>query len=68
MKKVEGWGWAGSGGCDPRIEVIVKLRKKRGGGVGSEGGGGRCDPRIEVIVEFRRNQGGEGACPGLGVG
>ena len=35
------------GGCEPRIEVIVKNAKKMGGRVGSGG----CDPRLEVIVK-----------------
>ena len=36
-----GWGW-GQGGCEPRIELIVKMHKKVGsvGGAGRGGGGG----------------------------
>ena len=40
------WG-VGQGGCERRIEVLVKIQKKNffffwgGGGVGGEGGGGR---------------------------
>ena len=34
-----GW-WGGQGGCERRIEVFVKIKKKLGGGVGSGGGGG----------------------------
>ena len=37
--KKSGWG---SGGCDLKIKVIVKLKKSVGGG-----GSGGCDPRIE---------------------
>ena len=33
----------GSGGCEPRIEFIVKLKKMGGGLTGG------CDPRIEAI-------------------
>ena len=36
----------GSGGCDPRIEAIVKL-KSRGGAIGWGSGG--CELRIEDI-------------------
>ena len=45
-----GWGgrvrggsvWCGGGqdGCEPRIKVFVKIKKKFGGGGGSGGGGG----------------------------
>ena len=45
----------GHGGCQPRIEVIVKMPKKSGvrsGGVGLSRVGG-CDPRIEVIVKIK---------------
>ena len=34
----------GSGGCEPRIEFIVKLKRKGGGGLS-----GGCDPIIEAI-------------------
>ena len=35
-------GWGGSGGCEPRIEDIIKLKESRGrGGVGSSRGSGR---------------------------
>ena len=44
------------GGCEPRIEVIVKMQKIRGsGGFGRGGGGGRvggCEPKIEGIVKM----------------
>ena len=51
-------GWGGQSGCERRIEVFVKIQKKKffgGGGVGgggSVGGGGRgrgqggCERRI----------------------
>ena len=36
----EGSGWGGQGGCERRIEVFVKIqKKKRGGGRWGEGGG-----------------------------
>ena len=35
-------GWGGQGGCERRIEVFVKIQKKKiEGGVRSGGGGGR---------------------------
>ena len=39
-----GSGWGGQSGCERRIEVFVKIQKKRfflGGVGGSVGGGGR---------------------------
>ena len=39
----EGAGWGGQVGCDRRIEVFVKIHKKKfggGGGVGSGSGRG----------------------------
>ena len=54
----------GSGGCEPRIEVIVKLKKVweivGGGGGGVGGGSDGCEPRIEFIVKLKKM--------GLGVG
>ena len=50
-------GEGGQGGCEPSIEVIVKVQKSRSG-VG-EGQGG-CEPRIEVIVKMQKNLGGVG--------
>ena len=35
-----GWG-RGQGGCERRIEVFVKIQKKKNWGGGSGGGGGR---------------------------
>ena len=49
------WSGWGQDGCEPRIEVIVKMRKKSG--VRSwEGGQGGCEPRIEVIVEMQKKK------------
>ena len=48
-----GGGGGGQGGCERRIEVFVKIKKKmgwgrEGGGVGFGGGGqGGCHQRIE---------------------
>ena len=43
------------GGCERRIEVFVKIQKKKiwGGEGGSGGGGGQggCERRIEVFVQ-----------------
>ena len=53
-------GWGSQGGCEPRIEVIVKNKKgKVGGRVRVVGGGcpvgggsqGGCERRIEVTVQ-----------------
>ena len=52
---VRGSGWGGQGGCERRIEVFVKIQKKKlewgVGGVGSSGVGG-C----------RERGGGQGGC------
>ena len=40
-----GWAGGGPGGCEPRIEFIVNLKKY--------GGSGGCDPRIETIVKLK---------------
>ena len=37
----EGSGLGGQGGCERRIEVFVKIQKKKFLGGGSVGGGGR---------------------------
>ena len=38
---VSGWGGGGQDGCERRIEVFVKIKKKKlGGGWGVRGGGG----------------------------
>ena len=34
-------GGGGQGGCEQRIEVLVKIQKKKLGGGGDPGGGGR---------------------------
>ena len=41
-----GSGWGGQCGCEPRIELIVKMNKKvgRGGGAGRGRGQGGCEP------------------------
>ena len=56
-----GSGLGGQDGCERRIEVLVKIQKKIGGGGGGSGGGGvgggvglggqsGCERRIEVFV------------------
>ena len=58
--------FGGQGGCERRIEVFVKIPKKklggRGGGVRSGGGlvgQGGCERRIEVLGKFtKKNRGG----------
>ena len=45
-----GSGWGGQGGCERRIEVFVKIQKKKirgGGGVGGRG------VRVDVIEELK---------------
>ena len=72
----------GQGGCERRIEVFVKIQKKkknwgggwvRGGGrVGGGGGQGGCERRIKVSVKIQKKifffggGGGGGQVEGLG--
>ena len=56
-----GVGFGGQDGCERRIEAIVKIQKKNGGGGvrGSAmggGGGGQdgCERRIEVFVKIKK--------------
>ena len=50
-----GIGFGGQSGCERRIEVLVKIQKKKkilgGGGVGG-GTGGRGGVRVDVNEEF----------------
>ena len=64
----------GQGGCDRRIEVLGKIHKKFGGGVGSGWGGGQggCECTIEVFVKIQKTiwggvQGGSGLGGGVMV-
>ena len=75
---------AGSGGCERRIEVFVKIKKKKikkkinfflrgglGGRVWGGGGGGQggCERRIEVFVKIQKKKlGGGGVGGGVGFG
>ena len=43
-----GGGGGGSGGCERRIEVIVKMQKKKVGGPGPDGRGVRVDVNQEL--------------------
>ena len=60
MKKVGVWPGDGSGqgGCEQRIEVIVKMQKQKSGGP-CVGWGGQfgCERRNEVIKEMQKRQG-----------
>ena len=61
----------GQGGCEPRNEFIVKIKKSRE--VGSVRGGGGCqvgsERRINVIVKMqKKNSRGEGEGVGQGGG
>ena len=69
----EGSGWGGQGGCERRIEVFVKIKKKKlgggpvggvGGGVGLRGESG-CERRIAVFVKIQKKKNWGG---GWGVG
>ena len=55
-----GWVRGGLGGCGRRIEVFVKIQRKKIRGGSDRGGGGRvvggqvgCERRIEVFVKFK---------------
>ena len=50
-----GLGWEGQCGC----EVIVKMKKVRGGPVRGGGQGG-CERRIKVNVKMKKKSGGGG--------
>ena len=81
-KKIGGWGGGsiggsrlgGQDGCERRIEVFVKIKKKIfffwGGGVGLGGQVG-CERRIEVFVKIQKKNfffGGGGGGGGQGGG
>ena len=50
-----GVGFGGQSGCERRIEVFVKIQKKKIGGGGVGGGGGRWGGgvRVDVNEEFK---------------
>ena len=60
-KKKLGWGWegegsglGGQGGCERRIEVFVKIQKKKFLGGGSVGGSGLgWGVRVDVNEELK---------------
>ena len=63
MRGGGGVGLGGQGGCERRIEVFVKIQKKKfflgGGGVGGGvgvglGGQSGCERRIEVFVKIQK--------------
>ena len=60
-----GVGLGGQVGCEQRIEVFVKIQKRKiggGGGVrgdrvgGGGGGQGGCERRIEVFVKIQKKK------------
>ena len=79
-----GWGRGGGGqdGCERRIKIFVKIKKKiyfffffLGGGGGRVGGGGvgwggqgRCEQRSEVFVKIQKKLGGGGVRSGWVTG
>ena len=51
---VGGVGLGGQSGCERRIEVFVKIQKKKlGGGVGGGGGGVGGGVRVDVNEELK---------------
>ena len=73
-----GSGWGGQDGCERRIKLFVKFKKKNiffFGGGGRVGGGwsgwgqGRCEQRSEVFVKIqkKKNWGGSGWVGGVRV-
>ena len=59
-RRGSGVGWGGQGGCEQRIEVIVKMQRKSRW-VSGWGGQGGCEQRIEVIVKMKKKgRGGMG--------
>ena len=69
-------GGGGQGGCERRIEVFVKFKKKnfwRGLGQGRGGGSGwggqdGCERRIEVFGKIHKKKSGGGGREGRGSG
>ena len=55
----------GEGGCVQRMEVIVKMKKVRGGG---GGGQGRCERRSEAFVKIPKKKNFLGGGGGSGRG
>ena len=59
----------GQGGCERRIEVFVKIQKKKiGWGVGMGvrlGDQGGCEQRIEIFVKIQKRNSGGGGGSGL---
>ena len=72
----EGSGLGGQGGCERRIEVFVKIQKKKflgrggvGGGVGvGLGGQSGCERRIEIFLKIQKKKIGGGGGMGGGGG
>ena len=64
----------GQGGCERRIEVFVKIQKKKlgggrwRGGWGLGEGQGGCERRIEVFVKIQKKNWGGGVGGGSGSG
>ena len=65
----------GQGGCERRIEVFVKIKKKMGGGVGGDGLGRVWGVRVIVNEELKvlgkftkKNSGGGGGGVWWGMG
>ena len=60
-----GRGWGSQGGCEQRIEVFVKIKKKIGW-VGLGGGQSGCERRIEVFVKIQKKKNWGGGGVGFG--
>ena len=67
---VRGVWLGGQDGCERRIEVFVKIQKKKLGGSGGSGWGGQggCEQRIEVFVKIKKKNWGVGSEGGVGSG
>ena len=48
-----GWGGGGQSGCERRIEVFVKIQKKKNWGGGGRGRGRVLGVRVDVIQELK---------------
>ena len=64
-----GVGLGGQSGCERRIEVFVKIQKKKNLGGGGVGGQSGCERRIEVFVKIQKKKNlGGGSVGGGGSG
>ena len=62
----EGSVWGGQGGCERRIEVFVKIQKKKKNWGGGGGEGVRVDVNEEYLGKLRKKKIGGGGVGGSG--